>query len=113
METEIDGFLPTKVVAVCKGKRHTHKGHYFYYENDKFSKSISKCCSSIVVKIEGEDKYLKFSSITEAAKFLKVKRDRVVYILRYKKPKNEGKVKIKRPFMAWYEEDFPLKINDL
>jgi hypothetical protein len=31
-QTELDGFSPNKVCAVCRGRRNTHKGHFFYYD---------------------------------------------------------------------------------
>lgn len=36
-ESVKDGFEPNKVVAVCKGKRITHKGYYFCYKKDGFN----------------------------------------------------------------------------
>jgi len=31
-QTAVDGFCPSKVSAVCKGKANSHKCHLFYYE---------------------------------------------------------------------------------
>ncbi len=39
-ETEKDGFSPTKVSAVCLGKRKTHKGHIFSHKIDNLNKKI-------------------------------------------------------------------------
>ena len=31
-QTELDGFYPSKVSAVCKGKANSHKGYVFHYD---------------------------------------------------------------------------------
>ncbi len=36
-QVEKDGFYPTKVSAVCLGKRKSHKGHYFVHKGDSFN----------------------------------------------------------------------------
>lgn len=42
-EVTKDGFSPTKVSAVCLGKRKSHKGHLFIHINESFKeKNISK-----------------------------------------------------------------------
>lgn len=44
-----DGFEPNKIVAVCKGKRLTHKGYYFCYKKDGFNLRDDKSNTKIKI----------------------------------------------------------------
>lgn len=72
LETYKDGFHPSKVVAVCKGKRFSHLGHYFYYEGDVPNIKKSKCKSPILVKNKTTGEIEIFNSIRDAAEKLKI-----------------------------------------
>lgn len=62
------GFSPTKVCAVCKGRKKHHKGHFFYYKDEpkEYVKPIVNATSIIIF-----DKFLnqkfEYKNIHEAA----------------------------------------------
>lgn len=75
-DTELCGFSATKVCAVCQGKRKSHLGHYFYYENDKnnhdnFKKPIFHSKKPIICTELSTGKITRLDSIREAALFSK------------------------------------------
>ena len=69
-QTEISGFSPTKVSAVCKGKRHTHKGHIFWYEGEKPREVNKKTTVSLEITDSKTGQVFVFKRIKDAAKFL-------------------------------------------
>lgn len=97
-QTELDGFSPTKVVATCKGKRYSHRGHYFHYENEILVNKIKKTKRAVIVQMN--DKFLEFDSIVKAAKYLNVTVDRINYLLRFKSKIDQ---KIKREYTVKYK----------
>lgn len=81
-QTEIDGFLPTKVVAVCKGKRISHKGHTFWYEDSEPNQIVNNRIAPVWVKIKSTGEELTFKSLREASSFLKIGESSIQHGLR-------------------------------
>ena len=69
-ETAKDGFAATKVVAVCKGRRKSHKGHYFHYETEQFVEPIKKTMRPIICKNKTTGEVRVFKSIQECSKHI-------------------------------------------
>ena len=76
-QTESDGFSPTKVVCVCKGKRHTHRGHVFWYEGLAPRPIVKKTIVPIEVTNKLTLEKVSFKSIKEAAQFLDIDRSHI------------------------------------
>jgi hypothetical protein len=69
-----DGFSPTKVSAVCLGKRKSHKGHYFAHNINEFDvidfkKPVFKTKKAVLCKSTQTGEVMSFDSIKEAAKY--------------------------------------------
>lgn len=72
-QTEPDGFNPSRVCAVCKKKRKSHRGYFFYYESEKISlyrpPAVKKRIKSICKRTQIE---YNFPSIKEASITLQI-----------------------------------------
>lgn len=67
-QASLDGFSATKVVSVCKGKRHSHKGYYFHYENEVFVEPVKKTMRPILCENRLTGEKMEFKSIQEASR---------------------------------------------
>ncbi len=72
-EVEKDGFSPTKVSAVCLGKRKSHKGHSFIHKGENFKENEIPvpfyCTKKLIRRTDIETGIIQeFDSITTAAK---------------------------------------------
>lgn len=80
--TSKDGFVPSKVSAVCRGKRLTHKGWKFRYEDDEFHNKSHKLHIAVVVEdIETKTKTI-YKSIASAAKAMGASSSNLSYNLK-------------------------------
>jgi hypothetical protein len=70
LQTAKDGFNPSKVVAVCRGRRISHKGHTFRYtRGDPPPVVVSKRVRPVSLSRESGERH-EFPSVTAAATFL-------------------------------------------
>lgn len=68
--TKIDGFIPTKVSAICRGKSHSHKGYTFKYYNSIYHNIPNKRQKIIIAIDKNTNNIFKFISIRQASKYL-------------------------------------------
>ena len=66
-----DGFCPSKIVAVCKRKRLSHKGHKFKYADETdYNQKVSKCTRPTIVQNKLTNIIQTFETRKEAIKYL-------------------------------------------
>ena len=68
-QTENDGFSPTKVVAVCKGKRATHRGFYFHYEESSFIFPVKRTMKKVLCRNKKTMEEVILNSLKDASTY--------------------------------------------
>ena len=81
-QTEEAGFIPSKVVAVCKKKRLSHKGHVFFYQEDQQDiihrrYSCNKSSKMIQATCRNTGQQYIFNSIEQASNILNISRESI------------------------------------
>lgn len=77
VHTEEDGFSRSKVAAVCKGRRYSHKGYYFYYVGQEQKIPLYKTKKRIRAITKKDGTVREFESIKDASKVLEISRETI------------------------------------
>lgn len=82
LQTADDGFAPSKVVAVCRGRRISHRGHVFRYANGNPPPRRASRCLRPVRLLAPDGSVSAFESVKAAAAFLGVQPSYISLALR-------------------------------